>query len=657
MVSRPKALAIIEATPGLAADEALGAALRSAEPELIPSIVNTIFARNSAAGLGHLPEMLHELDEATQASIVSRSAHLFGALRSSMRSSEVQTRLNVLHIVRRSGNPRLAYIASAAVHDGSTQIRAEAGVTLLELTQNHCERHDETLNCLRISMDDCAQVQRGIGKTLRLLREERQFLVDALREALAGFESHHRPEVLEAAMLVCEELEEALFQQGTLRRGKLTHAMMGILGESMSPSLAKFIYIALGHPDLRRRIVTVLGLHRGSDLFIEMIRHHWLTRDPAIRRNLAAVRNIGWLSGSIEPAFTLPDDVAQAAPAWLMALGLTPEQKVKLIAGFLIIDHPAANRAAVWALTKIKTAASTVALQSILDHEDAGLRLIAERELAFRNRLDTKVVRRIVADRPPEWTLLLEQGGISEDFDDLWHKFEHVNPLHSHAGGVHCLKFIPGMTTQLQLKLLSTQATDRLRAVRMIVALGLLERLGREVFNVANDSSAEVRAAAMTALGHVGDGTSRRILERAVLQDVPAVQVAAIEALDKIASPKRAELFTPKLASDDCNLRAAAIRAMLRMHQPLAAQALMAMLKDERPDHRCSALWIVDQLKLVALAPRVGEMATTDEDPRIARISHHVERRLAKLTSPSTTSPVEAASKPLSHVEAGGAGR
>jgi multisubunit Na+/H+ antiporter MnhG subunit len=635
MSLRPKTLAILQATPGLAADDALGAALRAAEPELIPLIVETIFARNSAAGLAHLPDVFHELNAAMQATIISRSADLFGALRSAMRSSEVQTRLNVLHIVHRCGNPRLAYIASAAVHDGSTQIRAEAAMTLRELTQNHCTRHDETLACLRQTSDEGVEVQRGIVKTLRLLREERQFLVDALREALAGFESHHRPEVLEAAMLVCEELEGSLFQEGTLRRGKLTHAMMEVLSDSMAPSLAKFVYIALAHPDLRRRIVTVLGLHRGADLFVEMIRDHWLARDPAIRKNLAAIRNIGWLTNGIEPAFTLPEDVAPSAPAWIMALGLPPDQKVSLIAGFLIIDNLPANRAAVWALTRINTASSTRALQSVIDHEDAGLRKTAEREIAYRTRRESKIVRRVVADRPPEWTLLLDQAGISEDFGELWHEFESVHPLHAQSGGPHALKYIAGMATQIQLKLISNNPADRLRALRMVVALGLLERFGREVFNLANDSSAEVRAAAMTALGHIGDATSRRILERAVLQDVPAVQTTAIEALDKIVSPKRVELLTPKLAVDDAQVRAAAVRSMLRMHQPLAAQALVAMLKDDRPDHRCSALWIVDQLKLVALAQRVVEMVESDEDPRIARICQHVSRRLAKLALPS----------------------
>ncbi|MFQ5429326.1 MAG: hypothetical protein ACE5E1_03355, partial [Phycisphaerae bacterium] len=58
--------------------------------------------------------------------------------------------------------------------------------------------------------------------------------------------------------------------------------------------------------------------------------------------------------------------------------------------------------------------------------------------------------------------------------------------------------------------------------------------------------------------------------------------------------------------------------------------ALIAMLRDPRADHRCAALWIVDQLKLTAISSRISDMANSDPDPRIARIARQVARRLQR---------------------------
>jgi len=183
----------------------------------------------------------------------------------------------------------------------------------------------------------------------------------------------------------------------------------------------------------------------------------------------------------------------------------------------------------------------------------------------------------------------------------------------------------------VQVKLNSKRSSDRLRALRLILALSLCDHFEKDIFAAANDTSPEVRAAAMAALGQIGGETSRRICERALCDRSPLVQAAAIDALDQMRAERRAELVGPKTDSEDADVRAAAVRCLLKMRMQKAAGALITMLQDDRADHRCAALWVVDQLKLATLAPRISEFARSDPDPRIARIGQHVARRLERI--------------------------
>ena len=634
---RPKVLEILEGLPGDAADQALVAGLLEVAPTLQREIIRILFDRDSEAGLTGLPPIFDRLNPVAQEQIVSNTSHLFGALRACIRSSDGQTRQNALQIIRQSGSPRLAYLAGGAMHDGSPKIRSEAAITLLSLVDRHCRAHVETTDALRDALTKDPGLFRSIGTTLQMLHDERKSLVSALRNVLDHYESHHRSEVLEASILLAHELEEGLFGQSTIKRGKLTHAMIEIISNSLSPRFVPFIYVAMCYPELRRKIAPRIAACTDIAFFAEFIRWHWMARDPEIGKHLVAIRNIAWLEDGFEAAFNLPDDVAVMAPSWLMSLGLPSDQKVSLLTNYMIVDNPRANHAALWALVRINTPAGTAALEGLRDHDDPAIQRIARNELNHRVRagqLQNKKPK--LRGRPEAWTNLLDRADLSEDFDDFWHNFEHIHAVQAKAAGHLAFKFVPGFSTQVQIRLNAQRAADRLRALRLVVTLSVARRFENDIFVIANDRTPEVRTAAMSALGQIGGETSRRILERALNDESSTVQAAAIDALDQMAADRREDLVAPKIEDTDADVRAAAIRCLLKLRKPQAAGALVAMLQDNRPDHRCAALWVVDQLKLATLAGRIAEFAKTDPDPRIARIAVHVVRRLKRTQDAST---------------------
>ena len=620
--------------PGDAADQAFVDGLLHVPDSMQCDIIDTLLQRESETGLTGLPAVFDRLTPIAQTRIVSNASRLFGALRACVRSSNSQTRQNALVIVRKSGNPRLAYLAGHAIHDGSPIIRTEAAATLLELVNKHCHGYAETTSILRDAVRHDNGLFKAASRTLQLLREERQYLITCLGEALQRYESHHRPEVIEAAMLMAHELEDGLFDQSTIKRGKLTHAMLEILTNSPSPRFVPFLYVAMRYPELRRKIAPMIASCRDSDFFAEFIRWHWLTRDPAIRKHLAAIRGIAWLDDGFEATFNLPEDIVAKAPAWLQCLGLPDHQKVALLKNFLIVDNPRANHAALWARVDIGTPRSTSALESILDHPDPMVRRIAKLEMDRRTRIGQhRPSRPGLKGRPTAWGNLLDRAGLSEDFQDFWENFEQVHPGQGRTAGRHACEFIPGFTTQIQLRLHSKQPADRLRAMRLIHALNVGETFKTDVFSIANDATPEIRALAASVLGSIGGETSRRILERAVSDDAPCVQAAAIDALDQMKARGRQEIVLPKTDSRDADVRAAAVRSLLKLQVAEAAEGLMHMLQDVRADHRCAALWIVDQLRLTTIRSRITNMAQCDPDRRIARIAQHVGRRLQRVKS------------------------
>jgi hypothetical protein len=77
--------------------------------------------------------------------------------------------------------------------------------------------------------------------------------------------------------------------------------------------------------------------------------------------------------------------------------------------------------------------------------------------------------------------------------------------------------------------------------------------------------------------------------------------------------------------------RANAIKAMNAMRVGAAGAQLGLMLKDERPDHRISALWTLRQVGWWSLLSEVGRLAREDSNLKVRRYALGVLRNVAEL--------------------------
>lgn len=631
MTARLAILDIMADIDGDSPDRTLLSALTVTTPLRQAEIVKLILDRAQPIGLQGLPPLLAKLEPAARRLIIEHSDRLFSALRTCARSSNAQTRQNAMEIISESGDARLAYLAAHAIHDGSPRIRAHAATTLLRLSRRQLEDTRRVIATLDPANGQDAASLRELAATLHGVASRRDYVVNALGEALEHYESHHRPEVVEAAMPYALDLEPSLLRQSTIKRGKLSHAIEEILSDRLLPEHAPFVYVAMAFPELRRKVCAILGRCRDNAFFCEFIRWHWVSRDPNIRKHLAAIRQLAWLNDGFDTAFNLPLDVAAAAPSWLLPLGIPVGQKISLLLNLLILDDVAANRAAVWALTRIESPDCTTAMQGLLDHDNEEVRRVTRIELDRRDRgrHRTSVPRSLKA-RPEDWATLLQSAGIAEEFESIWQNFERLDAGLARKAGPKALKFITNFAMRLQTKLLSKSPADRLRAMRIVRMLSLGANFEKDVYTATNDGDVEIRSTAIATLGQIEGETTRRILERAVADETPEVRTAAIESIEALKLINAREIVEPLTDSEDADVRAAATRCLLRQRVPEAARSLMKMLLDPRPDHRCAALWVVDQLRLYTLEPRIRSIADADPDSRIARIAEHVSKRLAQ---------------------------
>ena len=148
MTANLPVLEILQASENPCADEVLVEGLARAEPVYREAIVEALLARCSKTGLCGLVTHFDQLVPKLQTRVLEQAEGLFSALRSSIKSKDLQTRQNALELIRRTGSYRLAYLLSLALHDSSAAIRQRAAEVLRELADRYFRQEKITLEVL-----------------------------------------------------------------------------------------------------------------------------------------------------------------------------------------------------------------------------------------------------------------------------------------------------------------------------------------------------------------------------------------------------------------------------------------------------------------------------------------------------------------------------
>ena len=85
--------------------------------------------------------------------------------------------------------------------------------------------------------------------------------------------------------------------------------------------------------------------------------------------------------------------------------------------------------------------------------------------------------------------------------------------------------------------------------------------------------------------------------------------------------------------------RANAVKALHRLRLVTVGPLLTAMLRDPRPEHRVSGLWLLRQIGWWPLLAEVGKLAKEDSNLRVRRYALGVLKGVAELAAAGPVPP------------------
>ncbi|MCP4591570.1 MAG: HEAT repeat domain-containing protein [bacterium] len=579
-----------------AADQVLLRALPMLDQPHCRSVLETLLQRRRSAPLTELVARCDQFSTTIQSDIQQAVGKLEPALRAALQRDEFTSRRNAIRLIAQSGETHLMYLLSRALAHRCPNTRELAGKALLSFAERHL----------------VAGARGGAGQPSRGSQNAGRHLAHALTQALQSWELHLRPEVLISATALADLTESAIVDKLAQPRSRLAHALRGLLSAPRDPRLAPFILRALAIPELRSDAARALSRCRNDAFMAAVIDECWVLKDPSVHRACASVRELQWLSESIDPLANLNRQQAAPSVRLIAATGLPTDTKVTLLIDAFVQGDAHLRRAALWQLIAIDTPSSTSALRRIAGRKGCPDTEIARRELQRRRGFATALPKRSGGVASPSADVAANaQDALNVIFSDP----EQTSADHSSQA----LLGTPEGTRYLRAKLAASDADDRTRALELIRSAGLAGELADQLYRSSYDPDATVRSSAVMALKQIGSPEAIRILRRALQDPDPRVQANAIEALDALEDPSYDESVERLLEAPAHRVRANAVKALLKHDVHRAAEALLEMLGSEARGERLSALWVVEQLSLNSISEHIRYLAAHDTDAEVRR--------------------------------------
>jgi HEAT repeat protein len=122
-----------------------------------------------------------------------------------------------------------------------------------------------------------------------------------------------------------------------------------------------------------------------------------------------------------------------------------------------------------------------------------------------------------------------------------------------------------------------------------------------------------IAASAVMALGESGASHAIPAVRAALHHDDPRVQANAVEALMRLGAAETRDLVAFLAESRHNRPRANAVVACTRTDRSDGERRLLAMLGDDDPLHRISAVWAARRVRSMAMLGELRRLANEDE--------------------------------------------
>lgn len=635
-----------------AADAVLLEALRLGVEREQRGVLSALLRRRTIRGLSGVIGQYDRLPESLQLDVLHNIKHFHAALRECGRSDTLPLRFAALRLIALGRQGRLAYVLSENLHHTDTTVSKTATEAMVALARwvatetrklqggGVTEWFSEGVEEQRRDIDtDSTTPPLSHSTTYHDLLEQRPEIEAAVARAMDVHRGRHGQDLLRAAMLLCDwPGSKTLAILKTTKHGGQSPMVRRLQQPPASEHVEGFL-LGASHGHLRSHFGVAFSHIAEAPVLDALLRKtHWL-KDHQLQLCVHQVnRGLWWEeAGLVRDVERL--DAAEAAKIgeWIAASGVhdvTQDERLEKLRVYTIYrDSFDARLRLLRVASRRKRNASVALIQSFLTDADERLVRMAAREIVRRRppEFESILLQRMTT-APASVRRIIARAIGQAGFEHYWQRFDRLPKQVRLQAGRAMFKILPDALQRLHRRLVDGPVEHRVKAMQMAQELDVADQLRDTLVELCTDPNPKLRSKAVSVLGGV-EGVSPDVLVDRLVNDadarVRANTIAALEARGDrqfvpVLAQKARDATTPRE-------RANAVKALHTMKVSTAGGQLLLMLRDERPEHRVSALWALGQIGWWQLLGEVGRLAKSDQNLKVRRYALAMLRGVAEL--------------------------
>jgi len=601
---------------------------------------DALVQRQTTRGLCGIISIYDQLPQNLQLRTLGAIKTFHHALREAGRSDDAELRLSAMKLIALGRQGKLAYVLSENLHDTDEALSKAATDAMVALARwvatetrslQRAWRNDDVG-----SSTDAQTSSVSLAASYAALMENRVEIEAAVARAMDVHRGKHGQDLLRACLLLCDwPQSRTLAILHTTKHGGQSPMVRRLQQPPASEHVEAFL-LGASHGGLRSHFGIVFSHIEEAPVLDALLRKtHWL-KDHQLQLCMHQVTRGAWWG---EPELMRdierrpPEDSVKVAE-WLAASGMHDVMQDERMER--LRQHAANDAAARLRLLRIsmsrRRGASVQLIRSFLADPDERIVRMAAREIIRRKPLDFEnILLQLMTTAPESVRKIISRSIGHVGFDHFWQRFDRMEPHTRRQAGRAMLKLLPDGMHRLSRRLASDPVEQRIKAMQIAQELGLADVLRPTLLPLCSHPNARVRSKAVSVLGDVNTVGAELIVEKVLHDTDPRVRANAIEVLESKRSAEYVPLLAQRARSSHNRERANAIKALHRMKVGTASGALITMMRDERAEHRISALWALRQIGWWKLLNEVGRMAKEDSNLRVRRYALGVLRGVADL--------------------------
>jgi HEAT repeats len=641
-----------------AADDALLEALRLGNDHEQAIAMDALFRRKTTHGLTGVIGLYDSLGESLQTEIIAHIKLLHHALREAGRSDRTELRLAAMKLIALGRQGKMAFVLSENLREPDetlSKAAVEAMVALARWVATETRKLQRGVK----DEDGGSRIEDGEDHSPRQspssilhspssifhaptpaeiyhdLLEQRPEIEQVIARAMDGHRGKHGADLLRAGLLLCDwPGSKTLGILNTAKHGGQSPMVRRLQQPPAAEHVEAFL-LGASHGGLRSHFGIAFSHIEEAPVLDALLRKtHWL-KDSGLQTCVHLVtRGAWWNDGELVRDISRRDagDAARIGE-WLAASGIhdvVQDERMERLRDHARSDFGARLRI-LRILFRRKRGAAVGLIKPFLNDPDERLARMAAREIVRRRPADFEnTLLQLMTSAPDSVRRIIGRTVGQSGFDQFWNKFDRLDKSTRKQAGRAMLKLLPDATQRLARKLGSGPMDHRLKAMTIAQELSLAEPLKDSLLALCGDAHPRLRSKAVSVLGDVPAMAPDALIERLLTDSDARVRANTIEVLEANHRATFLPVLVQRARTGTNRERANAIKVLHRLKAGVFGDSLQAMLRDERPEHRISAMWALRQTGWWGLIGEVGRLAKEDSNLRVRRYSLGVLKEISE---------------------------